>query len=277
MRDVLRHTAGFAYGADGPPQNSADRVWEEVQPLSPDKSLAEFSQALAKVPLLYEPGTEWRYSAAVDVQARLVEVLSGQPFAEYVQAEVLNPLGMENTNWAPYRDNFDGLARIYSVEAGELVPMRGGEFEPSEMASARLTMGGSGLIGTVDDYMRFARMLLGEGALDETRILKPATVRLMATDQLDPAITPEQRSWLTGKGSGGFGFDFFVRTAAPSSAEENRGSVGEFFWDGWPSMLFWVDPKQDMIVIFATQKLPFDNQLHHDFRDAVYGAEYTGR
>ena len=277
VRDVLRHTAGFTYGADGNPQNHADRVWEEVQPLSPDKSLAEFSRALAQVPLLYEPGTHWHYSAAADVQARLVEVLSGKPFAEYVEEEVLKPLAMNDTHWAQRRDGFGGLARIYEVENGNFTPMRGGEFEPAEMAKARLTMGGSGLIGTVDDYARFARMLLGEGALGEVRILEPATVRLMATDQLDPAITAQQRSWLVGKGSGGFGFDFFVRTAPPAAPDENRGSVGEFFWDGWPSMLFWVDPQQDMVVIFATQKLPFDNQLHHDFRDAVYGPAYTGR
>ena len=279
IRDVLRHTAGFAYGADGNPQNAADRMWQEVQPLSPERSLGEFSQALARVPLLYEPGTQWRYSAAVDVQARLVEVLSGKPFAEYVEAEVLRPLSMNNTHWAQHRDGFEGLARIYEVENenGNIIPMRGGEFEPSEMVSARLTMGGSGLIGSVDDYLRFARMLLDEGALGEVRILQPATVRLMATDQLDPAITPQQRAWLVGKGSGGFGFDFFVRTAPPATPDENRGSVGEFFWDGWPSMLFWVDPQQDMVVIFATQKLPFDNQLHHDFRDAVYGPQYTGR
>lgn len=277
VRDVMRHTAGFTYGADGNPQNHADRVWEDLQPLSPDKSLAEFSQALAQVPLLYEPGTQWQYSAAVDVQARLVEVLSEQPFADYVEATVLKPLAMNDTHWAQYRDDLDGLARIYEVGDGSFTPMRGGEFEPSEMADARLTMGGSGLVGTVDDYLRFARMLLGEGALGETRILEPATVRLMASNQLDPAITLEQRSWLVGKGSGGFGFDFFVRTSPAATPDENRGSVGEFFWDGWPSMLFWVDPEQDMVVIFATQKLPFDNQLHHDFRDAVYGPSYTGR
>ena len=82
--------------------------------------------------------------------------------------------------------------------------------------------------------------------------------------------------WLPGKGSGGFGLDFFVRTAPPATAEENRGTVGEFFWDGFPSMLFWVDPAQDMAVVFATQKVPFDNALHHDLRDAVYGANYAG-
>jgi CubicO group peptidase (beta-lactamase class C family) len=119
-------------------------------------------------------------------------------------------------------------------------------------------------------------MLLSEGTLDGVRILKPSTVRLMASDQLDPRITPANRSWLVGKGSGGFGLNLFVRTAQPQTPDENRGSVGEFFWDGYPSMLFWIDPAQDMAVIFATQKLPFDNALHHDFRVAVYGADYVG-
>ena len=277
VRDVLRHTAGFTYGADGNPQSHADRVWEELQPLSPDKTLAEFSAAMARVPLLHEPGTHWHYSAGVDVQARLVEVLSGKPFAEYVEETVLGPLGMDDTRWRRSDDDLARLARIYSVEDGTFTPLpRDRWLEPNFMGKP-LTMGGSGLVGTVDDYMRFARMLLGGGALGETRILEPATIRLMATDQLDPAITPDRRSWLVGKGSGGFGFDVFVRNAPPQTPEENRGSVGEFFWDGWPSMLFWVDPRQDMAVVFATQKLPFDNQLHHDFRDAVYGAAYTGQ
>jgi CubicO group peptidase (beta-lactamase class C family) len=143
-----------------------------------------------------------------------------------------------------------------------------------------ITMGGAGIVTTVDDYMRFARMLLGEGTLagsgDGVRILKPSTVRLMASDQLDPRIAPADRSWLVGKGGGGFGLNLFVRTAPPQTPDENRGSVGEFFWDGYPSMLFWIDPAQDMAVIFAAQKLPFDNALHHDVRAAVYGADYVG-
>lgn len=277
VRDVLRHTAGFTYGADGNPNNAADRIWEDLQPLDADKTLAEFSQAMAQVPLLYEPGTHWNYSAGVDVQARLVEVLSGRPFAEYVREEILGPLGMVDTRWTREQGDLERLARIYTVqEDGRFTPLPREQWLEANFMDKPLTMGGSGLVGTVDDYLRFARMLLEGGALGDVRILEPATVRLMATDHLDPAITPDKRSWLVGKGNGGFGFDFFVRNGPPTSAEENRGSVGEFFWDGWPSMLFWVDPKQDMVVIFATQKLPFDNALHHDFRDAVYGAEYAG-
>ncbi|WP_435200467.1 serine hydrolase domain-containing protein [Qipengyuania sp. 902] len=278
VRDVLRHTAGFTYGAGGNPQNAADRIWEDRSPLSVDKTLAEFSRAMAQVPLLYEPGTHWNYSAGVDVQARMVEVLSGQSFADYVQDHIFAPLGMVDSGWRRSEADLPRLARIYvAQENGALAPMpRDTWLEPNFMAKP-MTMGGSGIVTTVDDYMLFARMLLGRGSLDGVTILDPATVELMATDHLDPRIAAEDRSWLVGKGNGGFGFDFFVRTGPPLTSEEARGSVGEFYWDGYPSMLFWVDPLQDMAVVFATQKVDFDASLHRDIRAAVYGADYPGR
>lgn len=276
VRDVLRHTAGFTYGAEGEPENAADRIWAQLQPLSSTNTLAQFSQKLARVPLLYDPGTHWNYSASVDVQARLVEVLSGQPFADYVAQNIFQPLGMADTGWRRSAADRPRLARIYEGENGALAPWPDAQLIDANFMGRPMTMGGSGIVTTVDDYMKFARMLLKEGTLDGTRILKPSTIRLMATDQLDPRIAPANRSWLVGKGSGGFGFDMFVRTGQPQSPEENRGSVGEFYWDGFPSMLFWVDPVQDMAVVFATQKVPFDNDLHRDFRAAVYGADYIG-
>jgi len=96
----------------------------------------------------------------------------------------------------------------------------------------------------------------------------------MSTDQLDPRVT--ERQWLPGKGSGGFGFDFFVRTAQPKTAEENRGAVGEFFWDGAWTTLFWVDPANNLAAVFFVQTAPFDGTLHRDFRRAVYGDKYLG-
>lgn len=276
VRDVLRHTAGFTYGTQGEPTNAADRVWVELQPLSSTNTLAQFSQKMAQVPLLFDPGTHWNYSAGVDVQARLVEVLSGQPFADYVAQAIFRPLGMTDTGWQRSAADRPRLARIYEGETGALAPWSDDRLLNASFMGQPMTMGGSGLVSTVDDYMKFARMLLGEGSLGDVRILKPSTIRLMATDQLDPRIAPANRSWLVGKGNGGFGFDVFVRTGQPLSPGENRGSVGEFYWDGLPSMLFWVDPAQDMAVILAAQKVPFDNDLHRDFRVAVYGADYTG-
>ena len=138
----------------------------------------------------------------------------------------------------------------------------------------RMTMGGAGLVASIDDYARFSRMLLGGGSLDGVKILNPSTVRLMATDQLDPRVT--DRWWLPSKGSVGFGLDFAVRTKQPQTPEESRGAVGEFFWDGRDSTLFWVDPVNRLTAVFFVQTYPFDTTLHRDFRAAVYGPGYLG-
>jgi len=116
--------------------------------------------------------------------------------------------------------------------------------------------------------------LLGGGSLDGAKILNPSTVRLMATDHLDPRVT--DRWWLPSKGSVGFGFDFAVRVKQPQTAAENRGAVGEFFWDGRDSTLFWVDPANRLTAVFFVQTFPFDGTLHHDLRAAVYGPDYLG-
>ena len=275
VRDVLRHTAGFTYGgADHP----TDAAWNRLMPLSPDNTLERFAELMPQVPLLYDPGTHWHYSAGVDVQARLVEVLSGQPFDAYVRDHIFAPLGMTQSCWKCSRELLPRLARIYETdEDGAMTPMAETTWLEPNFAGKPMTMGGSGIVTTIDDYMKFARMLLGEGELDGARILRPATVRLMATDHLDPRIGPEDRQWLGSKGNGGFGFDFFVRTGPPLTPEENRGAIGEFYWDGYPSMLFWIDPRNDIAVVFAAQKIPIDLSLHRDIRAAIYGADYQGR
>src|SRR5262249_52484898 len=126
------------------------------------------------------------------------------------------------------------------------------------------------LTSTLDDYSRFARMLLNGGELDGVRILRPETVRLMSTSTLDPATS--DRSWLAStKGQAGFGIDFAVRIDSPKTRDENPGTVGEFFWDGLPNTLFWVDPKNKLTAVLFTQYEPFGKvPLHRDFRAAVY-------
>lgn len=273
VRDILRHTAGFSYGMR---DTAADAAFKTVDPLNLHNDLTEFGRRLAKVPLLYDPGERWSYSAAVDVQALLVEKLSGQPFEAYVKAHVLEPLGMRETGWSQPESAFPRLAAVYNKGAdGKLAKEDPAEtrrmnFDPSR----RMTMGGAGLVASIDDYARFIRMLLGGGSLDGVKILNPSTVRLMATDHLDPRVT--DRWWLPGKGSVGFGFDFAVRVKQPQTPAENRGAVGEFFWDGRDSTLFWVDPVNRLTAVFFVQTFPFDGTLHHDLRAAVYGDGYLG-
>jgi CubicO group peptidase (beta-lactamase class C family) len=272
IRDILRHTAGFAYG-DGP--TYPEKMFAKTDPLNLDNDLPEFGRRLATVPLLYDPGTQWRYSAAVDVQALLVQKLSGMPFEDYVRSHILNPLSMKETGWTQPEERFPRLAAAYMKGTdGKLQRQSDEQTRKFNFAPRKLTMGGAGLVSSIDDYMRVARMLLNRGTLDGVQVLKPSTVKLMSTDQLDPRVT--ERQWLPGKGSGGFGFDFFVRTAQPKTAEENRGAVGEFFWDGAWTTLFWVDPANNLAAVFFVQTAPFDGTLHRDFRRAVYGDKYLG-
>lgn len=271
VRDIMRHTAGFAYGAGPTPAHDA---YVAAEPLSLTIPLAEASKRLARVPLLYQPGTQWEYSVAVDVQAALVEKLSGQRFADYVRTHIFEPLQMSDTAWRQPDARLPRFAAMNVKTDGKLTQQDAATARKLNFEDHALTPGGFGLASTLDDYQRFARMLLNKGELDGARILKPSTVKLMATDQLDPAI--KERAWLPGKGAVGFGFDFAVRKAPPQAPQENRGAVGEFFWDGMASTLFWVDPANRLTAVFFVQTIPYDGTLHRDFRSAVYGTDYKG-
>lgn len=271
VRDILRHTAGFVYGAGPTPAHDA---YVAADPLALAIPLAEMSKRLAGVPLLYQPGTQWEYSIAVDVQAALIEKLSGQPFADYVRTHIFDPLKMTDTAWRQPDAKLPRFAAMNVKTDGKLVQQDAAAAQTLNFRDNALTPGGFGLASTLDDYQRFARMLVNKGTLDGARILKRSTVKLMATDQLDPAI--KERAWLPGKGAVGFGFDFAVRKSPPQTHEENRGAVGEFFWDGAASTLFWVDPANKLTAVFFVQTMPYDGTLHRDFRAAVYGADYKG-
>jgi CubicO group peptidase (beta-lactamase class C family) len=267
IRDITRHTAGFATSSAEP---GIGPLFRAAAPDALTNTLPEFSRKLASVPLAFQPGTRWSYGISVDVQAALVERLAGEPFADYVRKHVLDPLGMHETRYFVPESDRDRFAAMYRRDAGSALTR-----SPDSTGKAlntkhwALTPGAFGLTSTVDDYLRFARMLLGEGQLDGVRILKPETVRLMATNHL-PA-TVKDSSWLPSKGQVGFGIDFAVRVAPPKSVKENNGVVGEFFWDGAASTLFWVDPANQLVTVFFTQVLPFDGTLHKGLRDAVYG------
>jgi CubicO group peptidase (beta-lactamase class C family) len=274
IRDITRHTAGFA---TGPGEPGVGRLYAAANPLDRRNTITEFSKKLASVPLAFQPGTRWSYGISVDVQAALVERISGQPFGQYVRQHVLDPLKMRETRYLVPTSDQRRFAVLYQRRTtGDSVA--GAQWQRTPDSTYRafntqpwpLEPGAFGLTSTLDDYLRFTRMLLNGGELDGVRILKPETVQLMATNHL-PA-TVKDSSFLPSKGQVGFGIDFAVRVAPPKSAAENNGAVGEFFWDGLASTLFWVDPKNQLTAVLFTQMLPFDQvKLHKSFRDAVYG------
>jgi CubicO group peptidase (beta-lactamase class C family) len=267
IADITRHTAGFA---TNPGEKGVGPLFRAADPMNRNGTVTQVARRLSTVPLSFQPGARWSYDISVNVQAALVERLAGVPFEQYVQQHIFGPLGLRETRWYVPDDDRARFAALYQRDtAGVLrrVPDSTGKaFNTRHWA---LFPGSFGLTSTLDDYLRFARMLLNGGELDGARILRPETIRLMATNHL-PA-TVRDSSFLTSKGQVGFGIDFAVRVAPPKSAAENNGAVGEFFWDGAASTLFWVDPANQLTAVLFTQVVPFDGRLHKVFRDAVYG------
>jgi CubicO group peptidase (beta-lactamase class C family) len=269
VRDILRHTAGFGVDDNSPvgALYRAAKLREGFQ-----NTTGVISQKLAAVPLLYQPGTRWLYSDAVDIQAALTEKISGVPFDKYLELHIFKPLGMTTTRYVilPADPDRPRLAAMYTRnEDGTFTRQSDEEAYTFNSASWPYKPGSFGLVSTLDDYMKFARMLLGGGKLGRARVLKPETVKLMATDAMPKEVT--DKSWLPSKGQVGFGIDFAVRIAPPKDASESSGAVGEFFWDGAASTVFWVDQKNDIAAVLFTQMRPFDKvKLHKTFRDAVY-------
>ena len=272
IRDVMRHTAGFSSGSDTD-TSPVRALYEAADPMNLDNTLAEMAKRLGKLPLVYQPGTRWLYGPSVDVQAFLVERLSGVPFVAYIQKHVFDPLHMTSTRYTLREEDRSRIATVYQrSEEGVFTPFV--DDDPIRINEKKwpLTPGGYGFVSSVDDYMRFARMLLNDGELDGARVLSAAAVEIMRTNAMPAEVT--DTSWLPSKGQVGFGVDFAVRIAPPASANEASGAVGEFFWDGYANTLFWVDPTNDIAAVLFTQYVPFGKvPVHKAFRDAVYAKD----
>jgi CubicO group peptidase (beta-lactamase class C family) len=267
IRDLTRHTAGFATREDLP---GLGALMKKTDAMNPANTLSEMAGKMASLPLMFHPGEQWAYGPSVDVQAFLVEKISGMPFDEYLKKNIFDPLDMNSTRYLISENDRARFAAMYRRgEDGQLSRVPDEQANAFNLKSWELKPGGYGLTSTIDDYMQFARMLVNEGTLGDVAVLKGETVKLMATNHLSDSVT--ERMWLPSKGSVGFGIDFAVRTRPPVSREENHGIVGEFFWDGAASTLFWVDPVNELTAVLFVQIMPFDRELHKKFRDAVYG------
>lgn len=266
IRDLTRHTAGFV---NGDTKGGLQKMQAEVRPMNPENNLAEMAKKLGSLPLMFHPGEQWSYGLSVDVQAFLVERLSGKPFDQYLKENIFEPLGMSSTRYVVPANDMKNLAAVYRRGDAGLTRIPDAESNAFNGKDWPLKPGGYGLTCTIDDYMRFARMLVNEGKLDDATILKPETIQLMTTNHLSDTI--QKRMWLPSKGQVGFGIDFAVRMRPPANKDENNGVVGEFFWDGAASTLFWVDPVNEIAAVLFVQIMPFDREVHRRFREALYG------
>lgn len=272
VRDLLRHTAGLTYGVFG--DTLVDREYRKARILS-QLNLADFVRDLAAIPLQYEPGTRWHYSVSVDVQGRLIEVLSGMPFDRFLQERIFTPLEMNDTAFVVPAAKKDRFARLYTItKEGKLAasPTCSSRQEcfdsfpnavPDFLSSMGMLSGGGGLTSTAYDYLNFCQMLLDQGVYKGKRLLSRKTVQLMSSDHLGS---------IPGMGPGtGFGLGFAV-SKAPGEAGV-MGSPGEFNWGGAAGTKFWIDPQEQLIGIFMIQILPHNGlEYGSEFRVLTYQA-----
>jgi CubicO group peptidase (beta-lactamase class C family) len=270
VQDLLRHTSGLTYAAFG--DSPVQMLWRDAGLMDETQTNEELVGKLAKLPLMFEPGTTWEYSMSTDVLGRVVEIASEKTLAAFIAERITGPLGMADTGFAAAGDKAARIAEpLVDKATGKKPPMRNPAREP------RWHSGGGGLCGTAADYLRFCQMLLNGGELDGVRILAPKTVRLMASQHLPPDVgygeTARSRFGQLApvpEMGYGFGLGFAVRLAQGMSPVP--GSVGEFFWGGVTGTYFWIDPREQMVVVLMLQAP--DQRLRYRYltRRLVYGA-----
>ena len=246
IRDLLTHTAGLTYGFD--PDHPVDRMYADVQILDLQSSPDDFLTRLCRFPLLFQPGTEWRYSVATDVLGMVVAAVRGQSLGESLNSMIFEPLGMKDTRFRVPEADLHRLAVTYQANRyGRLEPMPRSHPDSVDVGVKRES-GGGGLLGTTADYLRFAQMLLNEGTVDGVRLLGPRTVRYMATNHLKKGME------VFGNVDGGFGLGF--RVMQNPGGYRYLSGVGEYGWAGAANTYFWIDPNADLLGIFMSQLMP---------------------
>ena len=271
MAELMSHTSGLAYGLGA--ANHVDRLYREHGVLNADATLKTMIDKLSNLPLLAQPGTRWYYSVGVDVQGYLVEQLSGQPFGDFLQERIFEPLGMVDTAFYVPEAKLDRVARIYR-------PDDGGSLAEAEMGPTLTSMpagpsGGGGLWGTADDYLRFSQMMLNGGELDGVRLLSPRTVELMQMNYVTAGARPTMFAGGAGHWSSmpgqGFGLDFAVALDPAATGEPYPRGV--YYWGGAAGTWFWIDPVTDLTFVGMIQHFgPAAAHVQGISRNLVYQA-----
>lgn len=275
IQDLLRHTAGLAYGeittnALVREAYIKGRLYKpEFDYNVTDLAPAEFVRNLAAAPLAYQPGTVWEYSLAVDLLGRVVEKISGERLGDFLAERLFQPLGMADSGFSVPAEKGDRIAEPLARDPASGAPIHLIDVrKPPAEDSA-----GAGGVGTAQDYLRFAEMLVEGGRLDEQVILSPTTLALMTSDQLGPSIRPiiSPGEMLLGVPGYSFGLGFMVRMVPGLAGVP--GSVGEFMWAGYAGTFFWVDPAEQLAVVMMMQA-PGPNRAWYrrEIKDLVYQA-----
>ena len=267
IKDLLTHMSGLTYGFMY--RTNVDAAYRSSDTTGPD-NLQQFIESLSELPLEFSPGDKWNYSVSTDVLGHLVEVVSGLKLDEYFKQNIFEPLGMADTDFSCPEEKLNRLASLYEHNPS-------GEPKLMEVPAldVKFLSGGGGLYSTMSDYYQFASMLLNKGELNGKRILGRKTVEYMTMNHLPDGkdLTEMSESAFSETPYAGVGFGLGFSVMVDPAKSQTLSDVGEFGWGGMASTVFFINPKEDMLVIFLTQLVPSSTyQVRRELRSLVYSA-----
>ena len=267
IADLMRHTSGYGYGWEG--NTRYNKAFRQVNPLDTAVTLEKMASKLDRLPLLFEPGTDWTYGISIDVLGRVVEVASGQSLLEFLSNRIFIPLKMHDTDFHVPPSKIKRFANNYNSDGNGSLTLADDAKSSRYRFQPSFQGGGGGLVSTARDYMRFLLMIQADGEFQGKRYLNPETVALMKTNQV-----PKSVGWIkfgkeVRKGVG-FGFGFSVRVEM--SDWDSDGRIGEYGWGGMASTHYWTSPKDDLTVITLEQILPYSFMTEFKLKGLIYDA-----
>ncbi len=273
IRDLLSHMSGLTY--DFMLRTNVDAAYRKTK-LQATGDLQAMIDTLAQLPLEFSPGDQWNYSVSTDVCGYLVEHFSGMKLDKYFQKHIFDPLGMEDTGFSCAKEKVDRLASLYEQhpKKGPVLVDPGGA-KTARVKKRKMLSGGGGLLSTMSDYYRFCSMLLNQGELDGTRIIGRKTLAMMASNHLpdNKDLTEMSQSAFSETTYQGVGFGLGFSVILDPVKTQSLTDIGEYGWGGAASTVFWVNPKEEMVVIFLTQLLPSSTyQVRRELRSLIYSS-----
>lgn len=265
IMDLLRHTSGITYDYIG--GKLIDKAYMDSGLFAGKYNNKAFAERIARLPLARQPGTLWRYGHSTDVIGRIIEIVSGQTLYQFEKQHIFDPLGMASTKYV--LENADERARMAEPLPGDTILK---DAEAERRGHPEWESGGGGLVSTLNDYARFAQMILNGGQLDGKRYLSPAAFKSMTSDHVGPD-SGVARDYYYFPGDGfGYGYGLAVRTDPGNARPPPPGSIGELKWDSGSGTYFGVDPKLDMIYILLEQTQNERGRITPAFKKLVYDA-----
>lgn len=276
IRDLLSHQSGLTYGFM---EGDLERAYQQAEVYNAGtmvgRDLRSMIERLAQLPLKFSPGTHWNYGVSTDVCGYLVQEISGERFDDYLRDHVFRPLGMVDTGFHVPSDKLDRFAANYERGPDRRLRLIDDPADSVYGQEQTFFSGGGGLVSTVDDYYRFCSALLDGGELDGERIIGSKTLGLMTLNHLPDGddLSARALGTFSETANDGVGFGLGFAVLSDLARTQNVGSVGEYYWGGAASTIFWIDPEEDLVVIFLTQFMPSGT---FNFRGQIKQILYAG-